>query len=242
MQLTAKQKRHLAEHGYVKLEGVVPGVMVEEARRSINQALGTEQPKVEIDRLQRSDEIVNLYHKTPAEELVGSVIDTSMLEPITSAQIALRVPHRVDKKRRMFPHLDGMYHPGNGVKEGTIANFTALMSVLLSDLPGPDAGNFTVWPGTHIQCADYFREHGAESLLEGMPKIHWPEPVQITGKAGDAVLVHYLVGHTAGYNDSSNIRYATFFRLIDKRIKEGRWQDSMLDPWLHWPGMQEYVR
>jgi Phytanoyl-CoA dioxygenase (PhyH). len=244
MQLTVKQKLHLAEFGYVKLEGVVPQVMVEEARRSINRALdpGHASPKEELQRLQRSEEIVGLYHKTPAAELAGSVVDASKLQPITSAQIALRMPLSQDRIRRLQPHLDGMYFPGNGVKEGTIGNFTLLMGILLSDLPETDAGNFTVWPGTHLQCADYFRKHGAESLLEGMPKIDWPEPVQITGKEGDVILAHYLLGHSAGHNDSPNIRYAAFFRLIDRRIKEERWQDSMIDLWMHWPGMQQYVR
>lgn len=116
MQLTVKQKLHLAEFGYVKLEGVVPQVMVEEARRSINRALdpGHANPKEELQRLQRSEEIVGLYHKTPAADLAGSVIDASQLQPITSAQIALRMPLSQYPLRSLLP-LDRPAHQGGEV-------------------------------------------------------------------------------------------------------------------------------
>ncbi len=74
-----------------------------------------------------------------------------------------------------------MYSPTNGVKEGTIGNFTALVGVFLSDLPEPFAGNFTVWPGSHRLYETYFREQGPQALLKGMPKVDLPEPEQFTG-------------------------------------------------------------
>jgi hypothetical protein len=241
VELTHNQKKHLYEKGYVVLRGVVPEIMVNEAKRSINRALDPIASREQLDQLRSSDILVDLYYKTPAQQLVHSVMHSEQLEPISSTQIALRFPHLREKQGRVVPHLDGIHAPGNGVKEGTIANFTALMGVLLSDLPETDAGNFMVWPGSHLKFAEYFREHGAEALLEGMPRIDWPEPpVQIIGKAGDVVLVHYLMGHTASYNYSPNIRYAAFYRLADKRIKLN-WQESMTDLWKYWPGMQGFT-
>jgi hypothetical protein len=49
-------------------------------------------------------------------------------------------------------------------------NFTVLVGVYLSDCPEEDSGNFTVFPGSHYQIGEYFKEHGPDSILtkEGM--------------------------------------------------------------------------
>jgi ectoine hydroxylase-related dioxygenase (phytanoyl-CoA dioxygenase family) len=133
-----------------------------------------------------------------------------------------------------------MYTPTNGVKKGTIGNFTALIGVLLSDLPGPDAGNLAVWPGTHRSFETYFREHGPQALLEGMPQVEMPEPVQITGHAGDAVLCHYQLAHGIAGNASPHIRYAIYFRLSHVDHESVHWE-CMTDIWREWEGMQEVL-
>jgi len=133
-----------------------------------------------------------------------------------------------------------MYSPTNGVKEGTIGNFTALVSVLLSDVPEPNSGNFTVWPGTHRIFERYFQEYGPESLLKGMPQVPMPDPVQITGKAGDIVLVHYQIAHGVTPNASPNVRYAIFFRLSHVDHEANHWS-CMTDIWLEWEGMREFI-
>lgn len=250
MELTHKQKIHLYEQGYVKIAGVIPDVMVRQARRAINHSLGEGVAKEEINvfrsqsycpELCNSSVITDLYHKTPAKDLIGSVIDTEQLRSVNGGQIALRFPTMGNNGGQSAPHIDGMYSPNNGVPEGTISNFTALLGVFLSDIPEEDSGNFTVWPGTHLQNAAYFKEHGAEALLKGMPNIDMPKPVQLTGRAGDIVLVHYLLAHAGGVNISADIRYAIFFRITSIGIKRN-WQESMVDLWMHWPGMHNVVQ
>ena len=139
------------------------------------------------------------------------------------------------------PHLDGMYSPTNGVPKGQIQNFTALAGVFLSDLPGPNAGNFTVWPGTHRIYEAYFRERGPQALLEGMPAVPLPEPVQITARAGDAILCHYQLAHAANGNASPHIRYACFFRL-SRVAHETAHGECMTDIWREWDGMRDFVK
>ena len=153
-------------------------------------------------------------------------------------QIALRFPGLQDPHGEPRPHIDGMYSPTNGVEKGTIGSFTALLAVLLSDLPEPYAGNFTVWPGSHAQNAAFFREHGPESLLNGMPAVTMRDPVQITGRAGDAVLAHYLLAHGVAPNASPHVRYAIFFRLTHVDHERQKWE-SMVDPWLQWEGVKD---
>ncbi len=133
-----------------------------------------------------------------------------------------------------------MYSPTNGVPEGTIQNFTMLVGVLLSDLTEPYCGNFTVWPGTHHLYENYFREHTPQSLLNGMPPITLPEPLQVTGQAGDVFLVHYELAHSAAPNVSPHVRYAIFFRLTHVNHADRKWE-SMTDIWLEYEGMRALV-
>ena len=49
-------------------------------------------------------------------------------------------------------------------------------------------------------------------LANGMPRAELPEgPKQIIGKAGDVVLTHHQLVHTAAPNAAADIRYAVIF-------------------------------
>jgi ectoine hydroxylase-related dioxygenase (phytanoyl-CoA dioxygenase family) len=126
----------------------------------------------------------------------------------------------------------------NGVPSGQLRSFTMLIGVMLSDMPGEDRGNFTVWPGSHLLNAAYLREVGPRSLLEHMPQVELPEPVQIVGQAGDIVLAHYLLSHGTAQNLSHDIRYMVFFRLTHIGHDQEQWR-SLEELWLHWPGLHD---
>ncbi|HET6384182.1 MAG TPA: hypothetical protein VFJ58_12385 [Armatimonadota bacterium] len=245
MQLNHAQKSELFDRGYVKIPGVIPRVMVDEAVKAINHSIGNGIDPEQLSRfraqsycpeLSREPVISDLFNGTPARLLAESAIGE--IRPVGGGQIALRFPVAADPAPKARPHLDGMHSPTNGVPEGVIHNFTALMGVLLSDLPGPNAGNFTVWPGTHRIYEAYFKEHTPQSLLNGMPPVSLPEPEQITGQAGDVVLVHYQIGHGVTPNVSPHTRYAIFFRLKHVDHDDRKWE-SMTNIWLNWDGMQD---
>jgi hypothetical protein len=249
MELTHAQKREIYENGYVHLPGVVPRVMVDAALRAINHSVGEGMNADEMVRMRAqtycreltdTPVITDLFNATPARALVESAIGTEKIRPIRSGQIALRFPTMQDPPPAGRPHLDGMYSPTNGVPEGTIQNFTALVAILLSDLPSPRAGNFTVWPGTHHLYERYFREHTPQSLLNGMPDVALPEPIQITGRAGDIVFCHYQIAHGVTPNASPHVRYAIFFRLTHVDHESQKWE-SMTDIWREWEGMRDLV-
>jgi hypothetical protein len=248
--LSKEQKQQMYEQGYVHIRGGVPQHLVNDALKAINHSLGNGIPVEKVDQfrsqsfcpeLQSDPVILNLFHQSQAPELLQSVIDLDLVHPVRGGQIALRFPNRDSEPRQARPHLDGMHSPLNGVPKGTIHNFTALVGVLLSDLPNRHAGNFTVWPGSHLLYEQYFKEHGAESLLNGLPPVQLPEPVQVTGNAGDLIIAHYMLGHGVTPNISPHIRYAVFFRIKHKAIQEHNWQQSMENIWLHWPGMAENI-
>jgi hypothetical protein len=77
-----------------------------------------------------------------------------------------------------------MYSPTNGVKEGTIANFTALVGVFLSDVPSRIPATFASGRARTGSTRTTFRERGPQSLLEGMPKIGdaMPRPHQFLAR------------------------------------------------------------
>jgi hypothetical protein len=249
MQLSHAQKQEIYEKGYVQLHGVVPGVMVEEALRAINHSVGegmdpekmlTFRSQSFCPELRNAPAITDLLNRTPAWALAESAIGEGRIQPVKGGQIALRFPSLQDPPNPPRFHIDGTYSPHNGVPQGEIRNFTMLVGVFLSDVDRSFAGNFTVWPGTHHRFERYFREHGPQSLLEGVPKVEMPEAVEFTAQAGVVVLCHYQVAHGVAQNVSPHPRYAIFFRLRHVNHEAHRF-DVMTDIWLQWEGMREIV-
>lgn len=247
MQLTYEQKQEIFTKGYIKIPGVVPKVMVDEALRAINHSVGEGMNVDDMDvfrqrsycpEIQKSPVITDLLNKTPALKLAESAISRGEIKPVERGQIALRFPTRQDPPGELGCHLDGMHSPHNGVPKGKILNFTMLVGVYLNALPGPYCGNLAVWPGSHHIYESYFKERGPESLLDGMPKVELPEAEQITVEAGEIVLSHYQVAHGNAPNISPNVRYAIYFRL--SRINhDSVMREVMTNIWLEWEGMKD---
>lgn len=242
-----EQKRELYEQGFMRLPGIVPRERVDAALRAINASLGSEgiepaslptfRARSYAPELQLSPAITGLLNDTPLWGIAESLIGEGKVEAVGGGQIALRFPS-MDAPRAPHPHLDGMHSPLNGVPEGEILSFTALVGVFLSDVPAESAGNLTMWPGTHVGYERHFRERGPRSLIEGMPDVPLPEPVQVTASAGDAVLAHYQLAHGIAGNASPHIRYAIFFRLKRVAHDERKWE-CLTDIWREWPGMAD---
>lgn len=249
MEFSGEQRRDIYDAGYTVLRGLVPLGLVERARRAINHSLGegidpaqlpTLRAQTYCPELRSTPEITDLFNATDAPALAESMLGAGAFDLPTGGQIALRFPRADDELPPFRPHLDGLPTATNGVAAGNIGSFTALVGVLLSDLPEPNSGNFVVLPGSHRATEAYFREHGPKSFLEGFPKIEQPEPVHITGKAGDVVFCHYQLGHGIAPNVSPNIRYAVFFRLTHRDHHDDK-PARLADIWRDWPGMRAFA-
>jgi hypothetical protein len=246
--LTPAQKQDIIDNGYTLLPGLVPPARVAAALRVINASLGEGSDPAQLDTLRSQSwcpeltdhpAILDLLTGTAAWALAESAIGAGQLESVNHGQIAVRFPVTTEPGE-VRPHLDGMYTPHNGVTKGEIANFTALVGVYLSDVPTDNAGNFTVWPGSHRRYAEYFGREGAESLLRGMPPVDIGDPVQTTPRAGDVVLSHYQIGHGVAPNVSPHIRYAIYFRLTRVGHSAVKF-DVMSDLWREWDGLRELL-
>jgi hypothetical protein len=244
--LTAAERAALLENGFATVPDVVPVSRRDAALRAINRSLGQGLPPSELPvfrsrsfcpELQRESVILDLLRATPAWSLAESLLGEDAIETVRSGQIALAFP-QAGPAAPPYPHLDGLHTPTNGVPAGEVRSFTLLVGIVLSDVAAPGAGNLTVWPGSHRLYEAHFREHGPRSLLEGMPPVALPPPVEVTARAGDVVLCHYQLAHAAGANVSPHVRYAVYFRL-KSRGHDGRRWECLTDLWREWPGLRE---
>lgn len=259
MQLTPAQKTHLREHGFVQLPGIVPRRLIDGALRSVNIALsggstelcsGDPDPtgiSKAVDALQGTPPINDLVLRSPlkavAEDLLGEV--NWHVKP--KGWLVLRYPRPdTDPPKRPNYHIDGIYSRDEAfpdeaygrIPQGEINSSSMKAMVYLSDVPSPDSGNFTVVPGSHLAMAKHLKKVGWEVLRKGCPKIPLGEPRQILGRAGDAVICHYLLLHDGEKNRSPHIRYAAFFNLSQAR-HHAQWRESLCDPFLEWPGLAD---
>lgn len=241
-ELDLKQKQHLFEQGWVVVPNVVSLAMVEVARDAIKSTIENYLDSIQAyaHELKTDDRLTSLLHKTDAFSLLESALGKGKVVPSTNVQCALRFPGHDRENLNPQPHLDS-FHPSKDDKPGSITPFIANTGFFLSDIDDDNSGNFTVWPGTHRLFASYFAEHGADPDLKlGIPPIDLPEPVQIKAKAGDMILAHYQLAHTATANISNSIRYAVYIRMHHAdRPKDSL--DVLTDIWKYWYGMKDVV-
>lgn len=231
--LTRDQIDHFAEHGYVVAPGVVPDALVRTANQRIDEIAAADPPPADT----RGH---HFYFPAIADEpllgapllesaafgLAGALAGPGTLEPPWQVQIALNIPPNPLRPGR--PHID----TGNSEPDGRPirSTFTLLAGILMSDQTREDSGNLWIWPGTHLTHAAYFRERGPQAFC-AYPDIGLPEPFQLTGRAGDLVLAHYLLGHNIGGNVSETARRALYFR-ISKRGHAAHRVEFLQDAWL----------
>jgi hypothetical protein len=243
-ELTLLQKQHLFEQGWVVIPQVVPADMVRLARDTIDTTIENYLDSIQTHahELKTDERLTKMLMKTDAFSLVESALGKGKVIPSTMLQCALRFPgHDPKSLGNPRPHLDS-FHPSVDGKPGRITPFIALAGFFLNDIDQDNSGNFVVWPGTHRQFEKYFREHPADPELKlGIPPVDLPQPVQIKAKAGDMILAHYQLAHTASANLSQAIRYAIYIRMHHAdRPKDSL--DVLSDIWKYWYGMSEVVQ
>ncbi|GLY77667.1 phytanoyl-CoA dioxygenase family protein [Actinoallomurus iriomotensis] len=233
--LSDAQIKEFAERGYVLVPQVVPGDLLDEAARRIDEVAAAD-PPAEDERgphfyfLETKDEpaLIAPLTGSPAFGLAEDLAGRGTLDVPWQVQVALNIPPY--SHRPGGPHIDAAHaEPEDGPIRGT---FTLLAGILMTDQLTENAGNLWVWPGTHLTHAAYFREHGPRMFC-AYPPIDLPEPEQITGRAGDLLLAHYLLGHNIGGNyESDQTRRALYFRLSNTDHASHRsafLQDAWLD-------------
>lgn len=249
MSLCPAQKSSFKRDGFVHLPGAVAPELVESALHAINYRVGRGIPAEELavwqsqsffPDLQKQPVITDLFNASGLRATLQELMGPENVAAMKGGQLALRFPTEPGAQMELRGgHIDGIYSPNNGVIKGTLSSFSALVGVFLTDVDRDFAGNFTIWPGSHRKMEEYFRAHGTDIITQKnrTPPIDQGEPLQIRVKAGDAVLAHYQLLHTATPNGAPRPRYATFFRVIHP-AHESHKLECLCDLWREWPGIQ----
>ena len=230
--LSTGQLKEFGEQGYVVVPGVVARDVVEKADQRIDELIAANPP---------AQGQVGHHFYFPAAGTSRSCSTTPMgsafryaealtgpglLETPQQVQVALNIPP--------FPHRPGRPHIDAAISEPTPGfmpnSFTLLAGVFVTDQLRENSGNLWVWPGTHLTHAEYFRERGIETYC-AYPDIELPEPEQVTARAGDLLLAHYLLGHNIGGNyESDTTRRMLYYRVSGRGHAESP-ERILTEPW-----------
>ena len=234
--ISPDQMRSFAERGYVVLPDAVPKSLIEGARQRVADLIEQNPPPHQRrgfhfyweSQLPDADPLMAALWESDAIELAKSLVAPLEFEKPGQLQVSLNIP--VWNHRPGGPHIDGLTTPEPNGRPGT---FTMLAGIFLTDQSTEDMGNLWVWPGSHHVGSAYLREHGPDALFDiEHPTYPMAPPEQITGRAGDLFLGHYLLGHNMGGNTSARTREVVYFRLHAEGHRE-RWrecvQDSLLE-------------
>ena len=231
----------LHSQGYVHFPQLVDKSVLQAARKQIDTDLAERYDptrQVEYDHrsycpdLRGSREIMSLLKNRSLDYLIDATVGLDRVGH-DNGQIAIRKAHNADRPSPPTAHIDGIPTPHNGVQGAEIKPFTALIGVFLSEVSSECAGNFTVWPGSHLLLEQHFRQRGSSALTEGMPQIPLGEPKQLLCSPGDMVLCHYQLAHAAAVNVSNNDRYAVFFRLWFHELDAHKSTNARPAAWEH---------
>lgn len=164
------------------------------------------------EHLCMKSEIRQLFVGYSVNTFVQQLLSETTL-PVEDIHIALRFPSETNESAK-----NGGWHIDNVTEEGGIRNCALVVGIYLSDALTENAGNLTVFPGTHHIMEEEFRNLGYDAIYkkEGnfvRPKIPLPTARHLKTRLGDSVIMHPLLIHFVGKNCSPNIRYAIYYRL-----------------------------
>lgn len=248
------QRSFFVEKGYVQIPGAAPADKVSAALRAINHSIGAVGPtggdpaafqgNSFCFELRRAAAVLDLFNATPVYALAEALLGRGNVQRLAEAQIAPRFPLPAGvAPPPLAGHLDATGTGSNGQPAGSyVRDFSLIVAIYLTDVPGPYGGNFTVWPGSHIETRDFFRRVGHAVLQDGDPDIPLAAaPAMLTGRAGDVILAHHLLQHAGGPNASPHVRHAVIGRLKHQNVacldKEG-----FVEMWQEFEGVADLTR
>lgn len=136
-----------------------------------------------------------------------------------------------------FPSPGDAYNPPTaGHLDNTCEH--SFNTITLLDTVKPRGGGFTVWPGSHRMCHEYFSHHDVRAPLKhGVLPWEYGTGIEFTGEPGDVCHIHPWMIHTVGHNVNENLRMVAqngFFRVT---LKED-YRTIPDDLWWFWDGMK----
>ncbi|MCX5660562.1 MAG: hypothetical protein NTW19_12685 [Planctomycetota bacterium] len=211
---------HFVEHGFCVVKGALSPEYCRRGIEEYNKAVGTDLPPAQWDsKLLRAEESHGRIGALPAlQPFVETVYDQPGIANVIETMLG---PGGWSGKRHAAPFIC-VFHEGNKrevaewghvdfvrVRIPVIGNAFVLQASLIDT--EPFSGNITIYPGWHkilqkilLKQPDFwYSDDGDENNTwrRTMPKV---EPYEFVAEAGDALLMHHLVGHSGNVNAAVN--------------------------------------
>jgi hypothetical protein len=184
-------------------------------------------------------DVLALFTESGVANLVNELV--GVFSPVTTVQIQIRVPETdLDQAQpAKAMHVDGIACPHLDPAE--LRSFSLLVGVVLSDVSDPAGGALRYVPGGHLRMAEWFRSEWSLGLTDQVPPhIDAEEGTPFLGAPGDVLLMHHLVPHAVGRNNTRKPRIMAYFR-ISHVDHASRRLDALRDPWLDYPKLSAAI-
>lgn len=244
VRLTAEDRQAFARDGFVVVRDAVPEHFLADADIELDALIADVRPTegdgrvgqsswfMPRDRLPRCE---NALRHSGALDIADELVAPNTLDlAFDHIQVATTVAP--------WSHIPGGPHiDGHGPGQDPPASFTMLAGIMLTDQRDAASGNLWAWPGSHLDHQQLFHDRGTRvlcstfghSTLLDPPAVLGPA-IPITGRRGDLVLAHFLLGHNKGGNTGPHDRRSIYFRLAVAGHAD-RWEQTFLNPWTEYP-------
>lgn len=244
MPLTADELAAFTTNGMIIKRGFVPPNLVQRAsslvtdwyRNNMDQSkMATYTQRTFAPDLGGHPDILALFTDSGATDLVRDLVGEYL--PVTTTQIQIRVPEAELQQQQPVKamHVDGVACPHLDPAE--LRTFSLLVGVVLSDVSDPAGGALRYVTGGHLRMADWFRTEWSLGITAQVPpRIDAEDGTPFLGTPGDLLLMHHLVPHAVGRNNTAIPRIMAYFRVshIDHPTRK---LDALRDPWLDYPAL-----
>lgn len=257
--LSADQKQHFVDHGYL----LVPRAVEEEPRvsalRAIYATLGDREGMNPdwMDAYKRLSFVPELRQDPVLSRLVNEGPVAGILEDLLKPDGALI--YREPEVKVLFPvcgsdtdatcrlpRLDGIISPSKPFPKGRVDNFTG-SALLVLDGGATARTTVLVWPGSHRRYQSHLGMVGAESLLAGPPELDLGDPAQLELGTGDVLVLHYMTARFV--REQTDIDLGVYVKFdFDVQGHDSVWWkngfhwDDLTDIWHDWHGIASVNR
>ncbi len=198
--LTPEQRRQLAIDGYLHLKGVLGKKELTQSCHIVDRLYRLHAPPDEKTKLKKTldrrnilgddDRLIQFMDHPSTFDLVLDILGPNI--QLSMAEMVVRQP---DPRFKGYIHTDG----GQAMKQIRVTETSLPLQIkiqyFLTDVNGPDRGNFTLFPGSHLR-----------PFPEGPVTVDTPGAVQLCAKAGDAAIFTHSLWHGAAPNRSKRAR------------------------------------
>jgi len=128
-----------------------------------------------------------------------------------------------------------------GVRPHIEAHAAQLIALHYLEDVGPGGGGLLVWPGSHRAIYPVMESKLEHVVTQGYDAVFadWAgrEPVEMSGRRGDMVIIHNRLLHAPGLNRSPNIRYGFLCDYQEAHYRDLCAQKPGPDLWEDWPAI-----